>query len=202
LSAAKETTFNNIRAQHNTVLELKISQLERADLLQKQILKDRIEARTEFVLNKRQASLEELENALKIARANGILNPVNTNIGIPDENSLYQRGTKLLTTDIEYLKSLNDNVSTDKEILTLKKETLLLKNNRLVEQLKSTLITENKSDGQLFYDTKPNVQAIPEKSKKLLIIIVSILLGGMFGVFIAIGRIILRSYKKAKLNAA
>jgi LPS O-antigen subunit length determinant protein (WzzB/FepE family) len=64
------------------------------------------------------------------------------------------------------------------------------------------LITNNKTDSLLFYDTKSNVQAIPEKSKKLLIMIVSILLGGMIGVFIAIGRIMLRNYKKTKINAA
>jgi chain length determinant protein (polysaccharide antigen chain regulator) len=202
LSIAKETTINNIRVQHNTALELIIQQLERADILAKNILYDRINTQTEFILANRKNNLVNLENALRIAGTNGIVNPVNTNIGIPDENSLYQRGTKLLTTDIEHLKSLNDDVSSDKEILTLKKETLLLKNNRLVDQLNTMLITNNRTDALLFYDSKPNVQAIPEKSKKLLIIIVSILLGGMIGLFIAIGRITFRSYKKTKINAA
>jgi chain length determinant protein (polysaccharide antigen chain regulator) len=202
LSIAKETTINNIRVQHNTALELIIQQLERADILAKNILYDRINTQTEFILANRKNNLVNIENALRIAGTNGIVSPANTNIGIPDENALYQRGIKLLTTDIEYLKSLNDDVSTDKEILTLKKEIHLLKNNRLIEQLTSMLITENKSDGQLFFDAKPNVQAIPEKSKKKLIIIVSILLGGMIGLFIAIGRIMFRNYKKTKINAA
>ena len=150
----------------------------------------------------RESNLKNLENALRIASANGIVNPVNSNIAIPNENPLYLRGIKLLTTDIEYLKSLNDDVSSDEEILKLKKEMLLLKNNRLVEQLRSIMISDAKNDTPLFYDTIPNVKAIPEKSKKKIIIIISILLGGMMGVFIAIGRIMFRSYNKTKLNAS
>jgi chain length determinant protein (polysaccharide antigen chain regulator) len=202
LSAAEETTFNNIRVQHNTALELKIHQLERADILTKKTLRDRLDTQKEFILANRESNLKNLENALRIASANGIVNPVNSNIAIPNENPLYLRGSKLLTTDIEYLKSLNDDVSFDEEILKLKKEMLLLKNNRLADQLNAMLITNNKTDALLFYDTIPNVKAIPEKSKKKLIIIVSILLGGMIGLFIAIGRITFRSYKKTKLNAS
>jgi chain length determinant protein (polysaccharide antigen chain regulator) len=202
LSTANEKTLSNIQNKHNATIELIIQQLERADALAKTILFDRINTQKEFILANRESNLKNIENALRIASANGIVNPVNSNIAIPNENPLYLRGTKLLTTDIEYLKSLNDDVSSDEEILKLKKEMLLLKNNRLVDQLKSMLITNNKTDALLFYDTIPNVQAIPEKSKKKLIIIVSILLGGMIGLFIAIGRITFKSYKKTKLNAA
>jgi chain length determinant protein (polysaccharide antigen chain regulator) len=202
LSIAQATTINNIRAEQNTALDLIIQQLGRADKVAEKILSDRIDAQTEFISTSRKNNLERLENALRIASANGIVNPVNSNIAIPNENPLYLRGIKLLTTDIEYLKSLNDDVSFDEEILALKKEKLLLKNNRLVEQLRSIMITYAKNDTPLFYDTIPNVQAIPEKSKKKLIIIVSILLGGMIGLFIAIGRITFKSYKKTKLNAA
>jgi chain length determinant protein (polysaccharide antigen chain regulator) len=202
LSAAAETTFNNIRVQHNTALELKIHQLERADVLTKKILRDRLDTQTEFILTSRKNNLERLENALRIARVNNLENPVNTNINILNENTLYLRGTKVLSADIEYLTSLNTDVSFDEEILALKKEMLLLKNNRLVDQLRSIMISDAKNDTPLFYDTIPNVQAIPEKSKKKLIIIVSILLGGMIGLFIAIGRITFKSYKKTKLNAA
>jgi chain length determinant protein (polysaccharide antigen chain regulator) len=202
LSTAKETTINNIRAQHNTALELKIHQLERADILTKKILRDRLDTQVEFILTSRKNNLERLENALRIARVNNISTQVETNTNILNENTLYLRGTKLLSADIEYLKSLNDDLSFDEEILALKKEMLLLKNNRLVDQLNAMLITDNDLDNQLFYDAQPNIQAIPEKSKKKLIIIVSILLGGMIGVFIAIGRTMFRSYKKTKLNAA
>jgi chain length determinant protein (polysaccharide antigen chain regulator) len=196
LSKAKEATINNIRVQHNTALELKIHQLERADMLAKKILSDRLDTQTEFILISRKNKLERLGNALRIARANNISTQVETNINILNESTLYLRGIKLLTTDIEYLKSLNDDVSSDKEILALKKETLLLKNNRLVEQLRSMMISDAKNDTPLFYDTIPHIQAIPEKSKKKLIIIVSILLGGMIGLFIVIGRIMFKSYKK------
>jgi chain length determinant protein (polysaccharide antigen chain regulator) len=202
LSAAAETTFNNIRVQHNTALELKIHQLERADILTKKILRDRLDTQTEFILTSRKNNLERLENALRIARVNNLENPVNTNINILNENTLYLRGTKVLSADIEYLTSLNTDVSFDEEILALKKEMLLLKNNRLADQLNAMLITDNDLDNLLFYDAQPNVQAISEKSKKKIIIIVSILLGGMFGLFIGIGRIMFRSYKKTKLNAS
>jgi chain length determinant protein (polysaccharide antigen chain regulator) len=202
LSAAKETTFTNIQAQYNTALELQILQLERADLLQKQILNDRIEARTELILENRKNTLKKLENALKIAGENDIVNQVKANIEIPNYNYLYLRGSKLLTTDVEYLKSLNEDVSSDDEILRHYEEIRLLNNNRLVNQLKSIMISDVKNDTPLFYDTIPNVQAIPEKSKKMLIIIISILLGGMMGVFIAIGRIMFRNYKKLKITAS
>jgi chain length determinant protein (polysaccharide antigen chain regulator) len=202
LSSANEKTLSNIQNKHNANIELIIQQLERADALAKRILFDRINTQKEFILANRESNLKNLENALRIASANGIVNPVNSNIAIPNENPLYLRGSKLLTTDIEYLKSLNDDVSFDEEILKLKKEMLLLKNNRLADQLNAMLITNNKTDALLFYDTIPNVQAIPEKSKKKIIIIVSVLLGGMFGLFIGIGRIMFRSYKKTKLNAS
>jgi LPS O-antigen subunit length determinant protein (WzzB/FepE family) len=202
LSTANEKTLSNIQNKHNANIELIIQQLERADALAKRILFDRINTQKEFILANRESNLKNLENALRIAGTNGIVNPVNTYIRIPDENSLYQRGTNLLSADIEYLTSLDTDVSFDEEILALKKEMLLLKNNRLVDQLKSMLITNNKTDALLFYDTIPNVKAIPEKSKKMLIMIVSILLGGMIGLFIGIGRIMFRSYKKIKLNAA
>jgi LPS O-antigen subunit length determinant protein (WzzB/FepE family) len=202
LSSANEKTLSNIQNKHNATIELIIQQLERADALSKRILFDRIDTQKEFILANRESNLKNLENALRIAIANGIVNPVNSNIAIPNENPLYLRGIKLLTTDIEYLKSLNDDVSFDEEILKLKKEMLLLKNNRLADQLNAMLITNNKTDALLFYDTIPNVQAIPEKSKKKIIIIVSVLLGGMIGLFIGIGRIMFRSYKKTKLNAS
>jgi LPS O-antigen subunit length determinant protein (WzzB/FepE family) len=202
LSTANEKTLSNIQNKHNATIELIIQQLERADILAKRILFDRIDTQKEFILANRESNLKNLENALRIASANGIVNPVNSNIAIPNENPLYLRGIKLLTTDIEYLKSLNDDVSFDEEILKLKKEMLLLKNNRLADQLNAMLITNNKTDALLFYDTIPNVQAIPEKSKKKIIIIVSVLLGGMIGLFIGIGRIMFRSYKKTKLNAS
>jgi chain length determinant protein (polysaccharide antigen chain regulator) len=202
LSTANEKTLSNIQNKHNATIELIIQQLERADALAKRILFDRINTQKEFILANRESNLKNLENALRIASANGIVNPVNSNIAIPNENPLYLRGSKLLTTDIEYLKSLNDDVSFDEEILKLKKEMLLLKNNRLVEQLRSIMISDAKNDTPLFYDTIPNVQAIPEKSKKMLIIIISILLGGMIGVFIAIGRIMFKNYKKSKITAS
>jgi chain length determinant protein (polysaccharide antigen chain regulator) len=202
LSKAKETTFNNIRVQHNTALELKVHQLERADILTKKILRDRIDTQTEFILTSRKNNLERLENALRIARVNNIENPVNTNINILHENTLYLRGTKLLSADIDYLTSLDTDVSFDEEILALKKEMLLLKNNRLADQLNAMLIADNDLDNLLFYDAQPNIQATSEKSKKKLIIIVSVLLGGMIGLLIGIGRIIFASYKKTKLNAS
>jgi chain length determinant protein (polysaccharide antigen chain regulator) len=196
LSTAKETTINNIRVQHNTALELKIHQLERADILTKKILRDRLDTQTEFILTSRKNNLERLENALRIARVNNISTQVETNINILNESTLYLRGTKLLSADIEYLTSLNTDVSFDEEILALKKEMLLLKNNRLADQLNAMLITDNDLGNLLFYGAQPNIKAIPEKSKKKLIIIVSILLGGMIGLFIVIGRIMFKSYKK------
>jgi chain length determinant protein (polysaccharide antigen chain regulator) len=202
LSTAKETTINNIRAQHNTALELKIHQLERADILTKKILRDRLDAQTEFILTSRKNKLEKLGNALRIARANNISTQVETNINILNESTLYLRGIKLLSADIEYLTSLDTDVSLDEEILTLKKEMLLLKNNRLADQLNAMLITDNDLGNLLFYGVQPNIQAIPEKPKKKLFIIVSILLGGMIGLFVAIGRIMFRSYKMTKLNTS
>jgi LPS O-antigen subunit length determinant protein (WzzB/FepE family) len=202
LSKAKETTFNNIRVQHNTALELKVHQLERADILMKKLLRDRLDTQTEFILTSRKDNLERLENALRIARANNISTQVETNTNILNGNTLYLRGTKLLSADIEYLTSLDTDVFFDEEILALKKEMLLLKNNRLADQLNAMLIKDNDLDNLLYYDAQPNVQAISEKSKKKLIIIVSVLLGGTIGLFVAIGRITFRNYKKTKLNAA
>jgi LPS O-antigen subunit length determinant protein (WzzB/FepE family) len=192
LSTAKETAINNIRVQHNTALELKIHQLGRADMLTKKVLHDRLDTQTEFILTSRKNKLEKLGNALRIARANNISTQVETNINILNESTLYLRGTKILSANIEYLTLLDTDVSLDEEILTLKKEMLLLKNNHLADQLNAMLITDNDLGNLLFY----GAQAIREKLKKKRIIIVSLLLGGITGLFIALGRSKILNYKR------
>jgi LPS O-antigen subunit length determinant protein (WzzB/FepE family) len=104
-------------------------------------------------------------------------------------------GTKFISADIEYLKSLNNDISLGEENLTFKKEIRLLKKNRFLDQLNVELMADNDLESLLFYDTQPNAQAVPEKSKQLLITIVGILLGRINGLFIATERITFRSYK-------
>lgn len=142
---------------------------------------------------------------------------VNTEIKGQGE-PLYLRGTNLLIAELESLESLSSKTFLDTRIRELETTLATLKNNREIEILKARESDKafneelqslqeqlRKLDGTIFpqdikisfLNDQPNTPAKPIKPKKLLIIVISSLLGGIIGLFIAIGRII---YKNAKLK--
>ena len=142
---------------------------------------------------------------------------VEVNTEIPNQQDpLYLRGTNLLSAELESLSKLPKSTFLDSRIIELENELQKLKNNREIEILKA------RKDEAAFNETLQGYQEelrkltetqvpdltinfqnssakSPEKSikpKKMLIVAISILLGGMLGFFVAIGRIVYKNHQK------
>jgi len=214
LSSAKTSTLENIHIQYQTVLGNKIAQMERQQKLALNNLNDQLKARKALVLSTRKDRLKRLEEALKIAKALNLTSPsslsrlasasitrqveINAELN-NNQDPLYLRGSKLLTAEIENLRSLEASVFLDGEIRQLESQKLLLENNRELEQLKGFLSESLNATDVTLYSQNINAPTQPIKPKKGLIVIISILLGGMLGLFIAIGRIV---YKNSQNRSA
>jgi len=115
---------------------------------------------------------------------------------------LYLRGTRLLNAELTSLKGLKNTVYLDNEIRNLETSRLILQNDRVTAQLKEELALFEQSENEItYYINNINSPNNPIKPKKTLIVTISVLLGGLLGIFVAIGRIAYRNYK-SKTNAA
>ena len=133
------------------------------------------------------------------------------------EDPLYMRGTRLLTAELEQLKNRPKDFIPDNEIKKLRDELEALKVNYKVETLKSRASDESFSEklqairaelAQLKVEQFPsnlnfkfaNGKAIsgdrPVKPKKLLILALSVVIGGFIGIVVAL---ISSTAKKRKL---
>ncbi len=142
---------------------------------------------------------------------------VNTEIR-SQQDPLYLRGSKLLAAELENLKALSKTTFLDSRIIELETELQQLKTNREVEILKARksdiafnekLQTFQENLRKLSQTQFPQISITFENSgsvspqkpispKKPFVLAISILLGGMIGFFIAIGRIIYKNYKAEK----
>ena len=116
------------------------------------------------------------------------------------ETKDYLRGAKLLSAEIDSLKSLNNVTFFDNEILVLEAQKDLLATNIELENL-NLLANHDVSKNELnFYSENiGDLLHAPQKSKTALIIAIAVLLGGMLGFFIAIGRVMVRKYNSKSL---
>jgi LPS O-antigen subunit length determinant protein (WzzB/FepE family) len=132
------------------------------------------------------------------------------------QDPLYLRGSKLLTAEVESLVKLPQTTFLDSTIIELQNELQQLKNNREIEILKArknevafddTLqgyqeqlrkLSETQFPNLLisFQNSTANSPTQPIKPKRTLIIAISICLGGMIGLFVAIGRIVYKNLRK------
>ena len=138
---------------------------------------------------------------------------VNTEIR-NDGEPLYLRGVNLLSAELSGLQNLSNETFLDSKVRELETKLMGLTNNReieILEKRESNLafsaelqtITEqiNKLESSQFptelniniTDSDANSPSSPIKPKKALVLIISILLGGMIGLFIAIGRIVYKN---------
>ena len=129
---------------------------------------------------------------------------------------LYLRGSDFLKAELEDLESLSNDDIADPSIRRLEAELEKLGNNPTINSLKNRKndipfneqlqkLTQEiyrleniqfPSDFKInFTSSTPTVDDSPIKPNKKLIVIISFILGGMIGLFIAIGRIIYRNYQ-------
>lgn len=140
---------------------------------------------------------------------------VNTDIH-NEEAPLYLRGTSLLKAELDSIRQLPKNLFLDSDLIKLETDLQAVRQNREIEILNAResdaafvpRLQELKEDIRQLTDTQfPQVNidfkaspAIapqsPIKPRKVLILAVSIILGGMLGLFVAIGRITVRNAAK------
>ncbi len=201
--------------RYKSILGLKAQSMQKNKELALKNLEDQLTSRSEYVIGTRKDRLIKLEEALKIAKALNLTNPTSLSklaastksnqVAINAElnnnrDPLYLRGTKLLTAEIENIKNLKDTVLLDNSIRELEAKKVLVENNRELEQLIKELEEFTELDNISFYSEIINIPESPIKPKKTLILVISILLGGMIGLFVVIGRIIYRNHKQDKLT--
>jgi chain length determinant protein (polysaccharide antigen chain regulator) len=109
-------------------------------------------------------------------------------------NKDYLRGGRILSAEIESLQRIKDNVFLDETIIILNNKKNILKSNSVLEELTFLLGEARISEKVTFYSENFYAPTSSIEPKKKLIILISILLGGMLGFFIAIGRIMVRNY--------
>lgn len=210
LDLASKNTIILLEKRYRNSLQLQINKLERKQSLQKKLVNDKLNARKAYVLATRSDQLKKLKEALKIAQSLNLNAPsslsrlasgsgnrqveINADLN-NNQDPLYLRGIRLLSAEINNLTNLDDSVFLDSEIRNLENQKLLLESNRELEQLQEIIKETNLNNTVSFYSKNTNNPTTPIKPKKILALIISFLLGGTIGLFIAIGRIV---YKNAK----
>jgi LPS O-antigen subunit length determinant protein (WzzB/FepE family) len=213
LKEANNTTIQEINQRYKNQLQLKIQELSWKQELDLEKLKDQLTSRKNYVMASRKDKLIQLEEALKIAKILKIERPtslaklaksqISKQVEITAElnnnqDPLYLRGTRLLSAEIDSLKNLSDTVFLDNEIRQLNANKIVIENNRELIQLKNILnLVDNHPSTIKLNSPLVNTPPTPIKPRKTLIVAISLLLGGMLGIFFAIARIVYKNYQTA-----
>ncbi|GAA0691901.1 LPS O-antigen chain length determinant protein WzzB [Marinobacterium maritimum] len=141
------------------------------------------------------AEIHKLEEALQVARAIGLTDPLKTDVIIDDSGrtmvdevrKLYRLGSKALEAEIKAVSARRDNEIFIPGLLQLEQQKSLLESVRIDSQkIQPATI-----------DLEAQAPDAPIKPKKALILALSVVLGGMLGVMIALVRSAIRN-RKAK----
>ncbi|MGH1440784.1 MAG: Wzz/FepE/Etk N-terminal domain-containing protein [Cellvibrionaceae bacterium] len=208
LEAAKNSTINDIHNQYKGVLGNQANKMEREQRLALNKLEDKLEARKTLALANRHDELKQLEEALKIAEALQLNSPsslsrlassstskqveINAQLN-NNQDPLYLKGTRLLGAEIDNLRSLKPTVFFDPKIRQLESEKILLEKNRELEILKELVNKDLDTTEFTLFSQNLNAPTQPIKPQKKLTVSISLLLGLMLGLVIAIGRIIYKN---------
>ena len=215
-----------------------ITRLQEADSLQIKELSEQLRIKTESYFENLSDRIMSLDEAIGIARSLDIIEPVALDrlirkneavsanqvfevVSKDKEDPLYMRGTRLLTAELEQLKSRPKDFIPDNEIKKLKDQLEALRVNHKIETLKARTSDESFSEAlqairaelaQLKVEEFPedlrfdyvNGKAIagdrPVKPKRLLIVALAVVVGGMLGIVVALIRS--ASKKRAMTKAA
>lgn len=146
--------INSLRAGYDANKEAQIAQLKEEDDLKKAQLTDELTALTQELKSRRENRIQELNEAISIAKALGITKPATpssmaneattTSTGSvirTEVNSqqipLYFMGTETLTAERKALQARESDAFTSNRIVEINKALKLLENNRKIEQLEA-----------------------------------------------------------------
>ena len=201
-----------------------ITRLKEADELELRELNEQLEIKTTSYFEDLSDRMKSLEEAIAIAKSLNLVEPValdrlvrknerlgaNQVVEVVSSNKadpLYMRGTRLLTAELEQLRSRPKDYVPDAEIKKIKDQIEALKTNNKIDILKSRKSDESfnetlqsiraelaKLQAESFPDNLQfqfaNGKAIagssPIKPKKLLILALSVVIGGLVGIVVAL----------------
>jgi LPS O-antigen subunit length determinant protein (WzzB/FepE family) len=192
LELAAISTTKIIKMEAISELQKTISRLNLERISMLELQDEKIEAHKTYLLSNRKNKIQNLEEAYRIAQSLGIEMPQQQQ-EIEQNSSLYLRGSLLLGMQIAHLKSLNKTTFNDEHLLKLEAHKTLLASNKSISQLnreKERLIAI--SSTLPLYSIDFDAPKNPIKPRKILIIIISILLGGFIGLFAVLGKILIR----------
>lgn len=173
---AKEQILSAVNKRHQNILKE---------------LQQRIDSARETVKKRKLDRLVQLNEALKIAQATGLSEPIPALVsGVSDDQNkpsiMYSRGTKALIAEIENLNQRQSGSSFFPQLQQLEGEYYLYKK-----------VTIEPEDFRMFRLNdaieKPDFPVAPKKS---LILVLSIITGLLCGIMIAIGRSLLLKPRK------
>ncbi len=146
----------------------------------------------------RQDEIIRLKEALSIAKAIGLENPslpagktTEEGANYVDRNLTYMRGSKALASQIEVLENRENDLAFVPELRDLTAQLNFLKN----------IILNDENTEVVKIDNVALTPETPIKPKKVQIVAIGIVLGGMLGGFAALVRIAIRQRKASAKNA-
>ena len=216
----KQTLNSELLAKRND----EITRLEEADQLALRELEEQLKIKTSSYFEDLSDRMKSLEEAIAIAKSLNLVEPValdrlvrknerlgaNQVVEVVSSNKadpLYMRGTRLLTAELEQLRSRPKDYVPDAEIKKIKDQIEALKTNNKIEILKSRKSDESfnetlqsiraelaKLQAESFPDNLQfqfaNGKAIagssPIKPKKRFILALSVVIGGLVGIVVAL----------------
>jgi chain length determinant protein (polysaccharide antigen chain regulator) len=209
LAKADETTTSQIKNTLVSQVTKKLQEYKTEQQYEIATLIEKIKAKKSYLLAQRFDTISELNYAFKIATKLGIEKPTNTSLLSTKDQAVsfsaelnnttpdrYLKGTQLLQTEIEILKTSDNDIFIDDDLRGMEAQKSLLENNLHIKQLETEKDRLLKNDKVLtFHSTSFNAPIGPIETKKSLIVAFGILLGGFIGLLFAIVRIMMRKYK-------
>lgn len=151
----------------------------------KVMLEDRVSAMRKLALLRRQDRIAQLEETLSLATAAGIIE-ANINDSANTLNMDYMRGTRVIESEIKILKSRKSDDAFIPELRNLEENLAYLTTINIdAEKVRPTII-----DQQAYIPEKPI------KPKKIVVLAISVVLGGMLGIMLSFIRLAIKSRNK------
>lgn len=173
ISTLNHSLVNELTAEIDNNINLKIHELNQSVLIQKQ-----------HAFERNQQRIEKLKQALRVAQDTGIDDSQLTSVANITDDTLYLLGTKALTAMISNESS--QPLLFDKQYFDTQSQLMAL------NQLKS-----QPKDLQMFnYIKRPDLPSSPVGPKKKMIILLSLLLGFVAGSALVLGRNMLNAYRE------
>jgi len=224
LDTATKKTTEIIKNQYITSLQKEINIIKNKQETEKNHLLKQLKSRQRYIELSRNNEINHLEKSLAIAKKLDIKEPTSLSKLAGDKNNHsnntsdqtssdreehntfnqykshlksrdYLNGQRLLQAEINSLKAIELDDIFDNDINIIKSKLNLLDINPTLRYLKELKKQDIDLDEISFFSKNIYTPSKPIKPKKALILIISVLLGGMIGLFIAIGRIIYKGQR-------